>query len=212
MDINAEFIERTKINAIWNKKIATPATGDWIGIYPAGTYSNVKYLQYYSVPTDSDAGVTFDVPKEPGEYELRYFFTSSKHGTGYPFSGRSKGIVVPNDKIEVQLIHPSVLIRWQMFSKVHTPSDWIGLFDSSDDKTAKLLSKASLLSEKQTRGESDCVVAPYDHGVALIKISELSLLKPEDPLPEGSDKWELRLYVDSSTVPFLRAPFVKPNQ
>ena len=55
----------------------------------------------------------------------------------------------------------------------------------------------------------DCV---GDHGVAEIEVKLLMNLSPEAELPEDAVNWEVRLFNGtSSSVPFLRVPFLKPK-
>jgi len=203
MDVKAKMNGRRKIDVTWDRSIET--SGDWIALYPVSTYSNAKYIQQIPASSaNSDGVITFDAPRQPGEYEVRYFFSSKRHGSGYAFSGKSEHIVIPNeDKIEVEATHPIVKVRWQTFSQEPNSSDWIGLYDSKEDN-AKRLGWEYL----STKGLMDSV---GDHGIAEINVKELSCLAPEGELPEGSDKWEVRLFNKAPNQPFLRAPFVKPQ-
>jgi len=201
MNVVAQLKGRRKIAVTWDRKAETQ--GDWIALYPVSTYSNTKYLkQLPASSANSDGVLFFDAPRQPGEYEVRYFFTSKKHASGYAYSGRSEHIVIPNeDSLEVIATHPIVRVRWQTFSQEPNSSDWVGLYDSSDDRASRLgweyLSKKGLMD------------AVGDHGIAEIEVGTLMKLAAEGELPEGADKWEVRLFNKAPNQPFLRAPFVK---
>jgi len=203
MEVKATMQGRRKINVTWNRRIET--TGDWIGLYHASTFSNAKYIQQHPVSeANSDGVIAFDAPREPGDYELRYFFSSGKHGTGYAFSGKAQ-IVIPNeDEMHVISTHPVVKVKWQTYSQEPNSSDWIGLYDSTDDK-AKRLGWAYL----SAKGLMDSV---GDHGVAEIEVKDLMCLAPEATLPEDSDNWEVRLFNKSSKQPFLRVPYISKEK
>jgi len=205
MDVNAKLEGRRKIEVTWDRGSET--AGDWMALYPVSTYSNYKYLQQISAASaNSDGVVTFDAPRTPGKYEIRYFFTAKRNATGYAFSGKSNVIEIPNeDSLSVIATHPVVRVRWQTFSQDPNNSDWVGLYDSSDDKAERLgwvyLSKKGLMD------------SVGDHGIAEIETDKLIRLAPEASLPEGSDKWEVRLFNSAPNQPFLRAPFlVKPTE
>jgi len=203
MNVKATLQGRRKIAVTWD--CGSQQTGDWVALYPVSTYSNTKYLQQLSVSSaNSDGVLLFDAPRQPGEYEVRYFFTDKRHGTGYAFSGRSEHIVIPNeDHMEVIATHPVVKVRWQTFSQEPNSSDWVGLYDSSAENAKRL--GWQYLSAK---GLMDTV---GDHGIAEIEVKELMPLAEEATLPEGSDKWEVRIYNKAPNQPFLRAPYRKPK-
>jgi len=137
---------------------------------------------------------------------VRYFFTNKKHATGYAFSGRSEHIVIPNeDMLEVVQTHPIVRVHWQTFSQEPNDSDWVGLYDSSDDRANRL--GWEYLSKK------GCMDTVHDHGIAEIEVKSLMCLLPEGELPEDAGKYEVRLFTRSSgnSHPFLRAPFLKSH-
>jgi len=201
MNVEAKLQGRRKISVTWDR--ASETNGDWLALYPVSTYSNTKYLQQLPASSANNDGVVlFDAPRQPGEYEVRYFFTNKRHATGYAFSGRSQHIVIPNeDLLEVVATHPVVKVKWQTFSQEPNSSDWVGLYTSSDDKASRL--GWEYLCKK---GLMDSV---GDHGVAEIEAKELIHLAPEGDLPEGSDQWEVRLFNKAPNQPFLRAPFIK---
>jgi len=205
MSVHAERDGRRKIAVSWDRSAEQP--GDWLALYPVETYSNTKYLQTINASSaNSDGKVFFDSPRRPGEYEVRYFFTNKRHATGYAFSGRSEHIVIPNeDEMEVIATHPIVKVKWQTFSQEPRSRDWVGLFPSKDD-SAKNMGWAYLSS----KGLMDSV---GDHGIAEIEAKNLIRLAPEATLPADAVNWEVRLYNGtSSSVPFLRAPFLKPKK
>jgi len=202
MEVKGVLEGRRKIIATWNR--AAERSGDWIGLYLVSTYSNAQYIQQHPVSSANSKGeIIFDAPRQPGSYELRYFFSSSKHGTGYAYSGKSEQIVIPQeDEMHVMCTHPVLRVHWQTYSQEPSKKDWIGLFDSSDEK-AKRLGWEYLA----TKGLLDGV---GDNGNAEIQVKELACLAPEAVLPDGSDKWEVRLYNQAPDhQPFLRVPFVK---
>jgi len=190
MEVKARLEGRRKICVKWNRTIEKP--GDWIGLYAVSTYSNKKYIGFnYTSYANSEGEITFDAPRTPGEYEVRYFFSDA----GYTYSGRSQHIVIPNeDEMEVISTHPIVKIHWQTFSQEPNSSDWIGIYASAED-SAKLL-----YYEYLKNGAMDSV---GDHGIVEIDLKQAEL-------PEGSDKWEVRLCNKAPVQPFLRVPFIKP--
>jgi len=202
MTVNAKLQDRRKIVVSWNT--AAQTDGDWLALYSSGTYSNVKYIQWCKASSaNSDGEVTFDAPRTPGSYEVRYFFTSKKHASGYAYSGISEPIVIPNeDKMEVLATHPVVKVRWQVFSQEPYSKDWIGVFPSSENNARPL--GWTYLS---TKGLMDSV---GDHGIAEIEVSSLSRLlpPPEGQLPAEADKYEIRIYNRAPNQPYLRIPFV----
>jgi len=203
MEVDAKLEGRRKIEVRWNRK--AEKDGDWMALYPVSTYSNTKYLQMvYASTANSDGVVTFDAPRTPGKYEVRYFFTSKRNATGYAYSGVSKPIEVLNeDSVSVEQTHPVVKVHWQTYSQEPNTSDWVAIYDSSDEKAERL--GWDYLAKKYY---ADSV---GDHGVVEIHIKKLDKLTAEDPLPEGADKWEVRLFNSTSKQPFLRAPFLKQN-
>jgi len=204
MPVHAKRDGRRKIAVSWDRDAELP--GDWLALYPVETYSNTKYLQTINAANANNDGVVFfDAPRRPGEYEVRYFFTNKRHASGYAYSGRSEPIVIPNeDGMEVIATHPIVKVRWQTYSQEPRSRDWVGLFSSKDD-SAKNMGWCYL----STKGLMDCV---GDHGVAEIEVKQLMNLSPEAELPEEAVNWEVRLYNGtSSSVPFLRAPYLKPK-
>jgi len=201
MNVEATLQGR-KVAVKWSG--AEQQNGDWVALYPVSTYSNTKYLQQLPVKSaDSDGVLLFDAPRQPGEYEVRYFFTDKRRGTGYAFSGYSEHIVIPNeDHMEVIATHPVVKVRWQTSSQEPNSSDWVGLYDSSAENAKRL--GWQYLSKKGLEDGGD-------RGVAEIEVKELMALAEEATLPEGSDKWEVRLFNKAPNQPFLRAPYMKPK-
>jgi len=204
MKVEAMLQGRRKIAVSWDRSAET-TEGDWVALYPVSTYSNTQYIKWIPVSeVNSDGVVFFDAPRQPGEYEVRYFFTSKRHATGYAYSGKSKPIVIPNeDEMEVIDTHPVVKVRWQTFSQEPRRRDWVGLYASSDPK-AKRLGWEYL----STKGLMDDV---GDHGIAEIECETLIHLDKSGELPEDADKWEVRLFNAAPNQPFLRAPFLKPH-
>ena len=49
----------------------------------------------------------------------------------------------------------------------------------------------------------------FANDVAEIEVKKLAGLSPDAPLPEGSDKWEVRLFNNAPNQPFLTVPFLK---
>jgi hypothetical protein len=45
-----------------------------VGLYPVGSST---YVEYHYVETNGDSTCTFAVPKQPGQYELRYFASAT---------------------------------------------------------------------------------------------------------------------------------------
>jgi len=201
MKVEAHLEGRRKIIATWDRKCET--SGDWLGLYKVGTYSNAKYMQsIYASTANSDGQVVFEAPREPGKYEVRYFFTSKKQGSGYAYSGKSEEIIVKNeDKLEVEATHPIVKVHWQTFSQEPHGRDWIGVFPNKEDGARPLgweyLSKKGLLD---TVG---------DHGIAEIEVKVLMNLSEQATLPEEAKEWEVRLYNQAPQQPHLRIPFLK---
>jgi len=200
MEVKAERENRRKINVTWNRDLEED--GDWIGIYEKSTLSNARFIQQLSVSSANNNGVlTFDSPRKPGMYEIRYFFSSKRHGTGYAYSGKTEIEIPDEDGMYIMTTHPVLKVHWQVFSCQPSKKAWIGLFESSDEK-AKRLGFTYLL-------EKGLLDVFGDNGYAEIEVKELSSLKPGDELPEGSDKWELRLFTQFFGKPAICIPFIK---
>jgi len=203
MTVNATLQGRRKIVVSWNRTLESER--NWLALFPISTYSNTQYIKhYYASSASRDGTITFDAPRQPGEYEVRYFLTDKHTASGYAYSGNSDPIVIPNeDSLVVTSTHPVVRVQWQTFSQEPNTHDWVGLYASSDPNAERLG------WEYLCNGTMDSV---GDHGVALINNCRiLSVLAPEDKLPEGSDKWEVRLFNRAPNQPFLRAPFINPH-
>ena len=201
MAVRARLDGRRRIAVSWDRSVETP--GDWLALFAVGTYSNTQYLQ--SVPAaaaNSDGVVVLDAPRRPGCYEVRYFFRAHGHASGYAFSGRSAGLVVPDeDLLRVEATHPVVRVRWQTFSQEPCKAAWVALYDSPA-RDARRLGWAYCAA----KGLLDPV---GDHGIAEIHVPALAALADGAPLPAGADTWEVRLFNKAPVPqPFLRAPFL----
>jgi len=198
MTVNAKLEGRRRIAVTWDRDLQKD--GDWLALYPVGRYSNAKYMQFvYASKADNDGKVYFDAPRTPGEYEVRYFFTSKRTPSGYAYSGKSEPVVViDEDMMEVIETHPIVKVRWQTFSQVPNSRDYIGVYPSSD-------AKASALGYAYCK--SGAIDSVGDHGVAEIEIASLKKVT-DGKLPEGAENWEVRLYNRAVKQPFLRIPFI----
>jgi hypothetical protein len=119
-----------KIEVTWtveDSAVASPK--DWVGLYTTATRSNKKYITWEKVGTATS--VTFDAPRTPGPYEIRYFLG----GSGYIYSGKSEVIDIKNiDAVTIETGEdPSKLkLHWVCTSHVPNPRwDYIGLFDKT---------------------------------------------------------------------------------
>lgn len=201
MAVSASLVGRRRISVSWDRSVETP--GDWLALYPIETYSNTQYLQTATAASANSDGVVFlDAPRHPGCYEVRYFFKAHGHASGYAFSGRSAGLVVPDeDLLRVEATHPVVHVRWQTFSQEPCKSAWVAVYDSAADDARRLG-----WAYCATKGLLDPV---GDHGIAEINVPALDTLAEGAELPEGADKWEVRLFNKAPVPqPFLRAPFL----
>lgn len=203
--VEAALQGRRKLVARWDR--AAETRGDWLALYPVGTYSNTQYLQKIPVTEATAAGeVKFEAPRKPGAYVVRYFTGESGHrATGYPYSGRSKHVVVPDeDSMEVVATHPVVRVRWQTYSQQPNKYQWIGLFNGHEAK-ARQLGWVYCCEKGLMDTVGDC-------GVAELKVSILQALDPAAQLPEDASNWEVRLYTSARAQhPHLTAPFLPPH-
>jgi len=199
MKVEARLEGRRKIIVTYDKTKQSN-DGDWIGLYPVSTYSNYKYLKEIPISAaNADGEIVFDAPRQPGEYELRYFFSKWRHATGYVYSGKSNPIVIPNeDEVEVVATHPIVKVHWQTFSQEPRSRDWVGVYTSSDPRAERLG------WEYLSKGAADSV---GDHGTTEIVCKKLKNLSPDDKLPDGADQWEVRVFYGAPEP--LRAPFIR---
>eukprot|EP00727_Mastigamoeba_balamuthi_P011275 m51a1_g6770 hypothetical protein (613) ;mRNA; f:108544-111453 len=130
---------RRRVAVSW----AAPAgKGDWVGLYRASTRSNRQYLAYRNV--DGLTAADFEAPREPGRYEVRYFFSGPGILAGgfLPFSGRVAVEVPLEDKLEASLEagEGKVVVRWACPSRGHSSRDWVGLYAQGAESTAYLAS------------------------------------------------------------------------
>ncbi|KAL6065953.1 hypothetical protein QOT17_009926 [Balamuthia mandrillaris] len=104
-------------------------SGDWIGLFKAGTYHNKEYIEQQ--PLGKCTTVTFKAPKQPGQYELRYF----PSGAGYNDVARSPLIRIEDR--DVVICCPSKVsigsmdklkASWNIYSVETSSWDWVGLY------------------------------------------------------------------------------------
>lgn len=121
---------------------------DVVALYRADERSNSKYIDHKRVgrACKDDSLILFDRPRESGAYELRYFYASSWAvayvgvlSKSYFCSGRSDRIVVNNENsITLSLDEANDVLTVSYHCQGVEPSakDWIGIFESADDKAA----------------------------------------------------------------------------
>jgi len=88
MKIHAELCGK-KILVAWDRR--KERKGDWIGLFSASVVNNSKHVQssLISAAKPGQTIISFNAPREPGEYEVRYFFSG-----GNAYSGLSEVIII----------------------------------------------------------------------------------------------------------------------
>jgi hypothetical protein len=77
------------LTVTWQIYSTPPSKWDWVGLYPADSTS---YIEYHYVNSSAEPICVFNVPKEAGQYQLRYY--SSAASSFLPRSRRSTKITV----------------------------------------------------------------------------------------------------------------------
>jgi len=167
-------------------------SGDWIGLYTAGSRSNKKYLAFEYCTTHPAGTVRFATPRQPGNYDVRYF----KAASGYAYSGAAT-VTVPNvDSLTATSLTVTggtvtCDVVWKCRSRARTSGDWIGLFEPTGT------SRQYLLCQYLSHGTIDA------SGNAGTLHFDLSKLNP--------GTYEFRLFSPKSDELPLRAPVVIPR-
>jgi hypothetical protein len=109
---------------------------DWIGLYKASTYHNKEYIAHKYVGEEGNRVFYFDAPRQPGQYQLRYFPANSS----YNDVARSNLITIEDR--DMVLATPSMLdvnsrekisVSWRISSTETTKWDWVGLYEVGTD-------------------------------------------------------------------------------
>jgi Calx-beta domain/Matrixin len=128
------------VTATWSG-IATPTSGDWLGLYVPGT-TNTAYLTWrYGTGAASDS-VSFQLPAilGAGTYELRLLANK-----GYTALATSNVLTVPGGAAATLTVSPTMVAAGSAVTATWTGSssdgDWIGLYIPGTPTTAYLASR-----------------------------------------------------------------------
>jgi len=203
MKLAVERPSRYEIVVRWDRNLQMK--GDWLGLYNIETYNAEEFIAYEYAPskTGKEDKVVFHLPRTPGTYEVRYFFTSKRQaGKTYAYSGKSEPIVVTDeDKMEIIQTHPVTKIRWQTSSQEPNRRDYVGIYASKDKSCRDCLAWVRLNPRGTTLS---------DQGVAEVTIPLFKNLAEDAVLPDEAYDYEVRIYcTGSKKKPLLVVPFLK---
>jgi len=166
----------------WDKDLVSDPS-DWLAVFPVGQHSNRIFCldRYYKVKDHKEEGcVEVELPREPGKYEVRYFYSKS-HGLGmrtpsYPFSGRSEVIeVVSRDFVSVVSHGPKVYVDWGIFSEQYSSWNYVGLYEDSDLDSKSIA--FAYISKGQFNPPEEGKKQLYDSGRVALDMSRVAAFK-----------------------------------
>jgi len=105
---------------------------DWVGLYRSETYHNKDYITRKYLSENKQQTLSFQVPRPPGQYEFRYFPSTSS----YNDTSRSNWIEIENRDMLFTLTtqvscgsRQTITANWEIYSVDPSTWDWVGLYD-----------------------------------------------------------------------------------
>jgi hypothetical protein len=123
---NSGFLARVKVT--WDIDSVDMSSWDWIALYKAGASNN--YYESYKYADQKNRVVEFEVPRTPGEYELRYHSKTQRRSRDLARS--TAVIVVDRDEVSAMYEGGYIKVDWKIFSVDVTSSDWVGLYKTGE--------------------------------------------------------------------------------
>lgn len=112
------------LRVTWNVASEDISNWDWIALYKVGA-ANSYYESYQYV--DSKAGhITYEVPRTPGRYELRYHSKAQRRSRHIAVSPVFE--VIDRDAVTAKFDGGYIKVEWSIHSVDVSSSDWVGIY------------------------------------------------------------------------------------